>query len=209
MDRRTFLAAAASTALAPAAHAQVYATVLSRQDREMVAKAAAYLQELTTAKGRFTQTSSRGGSSAGTVYLSRPGKARFEYDAPAQMLVVADGRNVSVYDRRLKSFDRYPLGATPLGIFLSRRIRLDEEVMVTRVVRNEGGYNLTLKDARGNAEGLLVLDFAEAPMALRGWTVVDPQGVQTRVSLIGLTPGGTFDPNLFVLREPARQAANR
>jgi len=174
MDRRTLLATGLSFLAAGPALAQIEA--LPRQDRQLADQAAAYLQTLKLAKGRFTQTSSRGSASAGTLYINRPGKARFEYDPPAEMLVVSDGRNVSIYDRRLKTFDRAPLGATPLGIFLSRRIRLDDDVKVTRLTRTADGFSITLADARG----------------------------QTRVRVTGLAPVDSLDPALFVLTDPRR-----
>jgi outer membrane lipoprotein-sorting protein len=206
MNRRSLLAGGfamtAAAALGRVAEAQVQA--LPRAERELVYRAADYLQALKMAKGRFTQTSSRGPASTGTLYLSRPGKARFEYDPPAQLLVVSDGRNVSVYDRRLKTFNRYPLGATPLAIFLSRRIRLDEEVKVTRVAQTAGGFAITVTDAKGNADGRLILEFADDPLSLRGWTVVDGQGVETRVRLMNLAPVASLDPGLFVLKDQGR-----
>lgn len=205
MHRRSLIAGALSlSALGLAAPALAQVQALPRQDRVLVEQAAAYLQSLRTAKARFTQTSSRGGTAAGTLYLNRPGKARFEYDPPAEMLVVSDGRNVSVYDRRLKTFDRTPLGATPLAIFLARRISLEEDVKVTRVTRADDGFSVTVVDAKSQTAGRLVLDFAANPVALRGWTVVDGQGIETRIRLSGLTPGGALDPALFVLADPRR-----
>ena len=50
---------------------------------------------------------------------------------PAGLLVVSDGRNVSVYDPRLKTFDAYPLGATPLSLFLARTDPADQGVEST------------------------------------------------------------------------------
>ena len=199
MDRRTLLAAGFSLAAAPA-FAQVQA--LPYKDRQLVGQAADYLQGMKMAKGRFTQTSSRGASSSGTLYLNRPGKARFEYDPPAEMLIVSDGRNVSIYDRRLKTFDRAPIGATPLGIFLARRISLEEDVKVTRLTRSEGGFAITVMDARGQADGRLVLEFNADPISLAGWTVIDGQGVQTKVRLSGMQPTSGLDPALFVLSDP-------
>jgi len=209
MDRRSFMVGGLGLAAGAAIGAQpafAQLAALPYKDQQVVREAAAYLQDLKLAKGRFTQTSSRGGASSGQLYLSRPGKARFEYDAPARMLVVADGRNVSVYDGRLKTFNRYPLGATPLGIFLSRRIQLDEEVKVTNLTRNGSGFSIGLADARGNADGRLVLEFASDPLELTGWTVIDGQGVQTRVRLQGLTTVAALDPGLFRLTDPGRAA---
>jgi outer membrane lipoprotein-sorting protein len=201
--RRALIAGLLATVATPA-FAATYMTVLPRADQQLVDQAAAYLQNLKLAQGRFTQRSPKGQLSAGTLYLSRPGRARFEYDAPAALLVVADGRNVNVFDRRLKSFDRYPLGATPLALFLSRRVRLDNEVMVTRVARFEGGFSLTVKDANKPQDGSLTLDFADAPISLQGWTVVDAQGQQTRVDIAALTPVGALAPALFVLDKPVQ-----
>ncbi len=205
MHRRSLLAAALATAASPA-FAQTYATVLPAADMALVNRAAAYLQGIKMARGRFSQTSPRGALSTGTLYLSRPGKARFEYDAPAALLVVADGRNVSVFDRRLKSFERYPLGATPLALFLSRRVRLDEDVMVTRVTREQNRFSLTLRDSHKQADGSLTLDFLDAPLSLSGWTVIDAQGQRTEVHIEDLTPVSSLDTALFVLDKPSAGA---
>ena len=210
MDRRFFIAAGAAgllPALASGAWAQTYyAAQLTREQKAKVEQAVASLQGISTAKGRFTQTNSRGAASQGTLYLNRPGKARFEYDAPAQMVVVADGKNVSVYDRRLKTFDKYPQRATPLAIFLAKRVRLDTLTMITRFVSGDGGFQLTLRDSRGGVSGSLVLDFADEPVALRGWTVVDGTKTETRVRLASLDPTGPLDAALFTLADPRSPA---
>ena len=67
------------------------------------------------------QTDARGRATTGALFMKRPGKARFAYDAPSGLLVVSDGGVVSVQDTRLKTFESYPLGATPLSLFLARR----------------------------------------------------------------------------------------
>ena len=207
MDRRTLLAAGAASLIPVFARAQAplyYEASLTRAQRRLVDEAVDYLEGISTAKGRFTQTNSRGSSATGTLYLNRPGRARFEYDGAGQMLVVADGKNVSVYDRRLKTFDRYPQNATPLAIFLAKRVRLETRTMITRFVETADGFAITLRDSRGGVAGSLVLDFAKAPVALRGWTVVDGQKVETRVRLASLEPTGALDAALFTLADPRR-----
>ena len=192
--------------VAPARAAQ--ASALPAEDQALVQEATDYLQGLKTVSGRFTQISPNGASSAGVFYMQRPGKARFQYDAPAQMLVVADGYNVSIYDGRLKSFDQYPLGQTPLILLLGRQVRFDRGVVVTSVDRSADGFSITARDARKQAEGRITIHFGEGPVALKGWTVIDAQGQETRVHLGALTPASGLDPALFVLRNP-RAAAGR
>lgn len=180
---------------------------LSAADKALVDQAAAYLQGLAMAKGDFIQTDARGRTTRGVFYMQRPGKARFEYAAPSGLLIVSDGSNVNVQDRRLKTFDRYPLGSTPLSLFLSRRVRLSEGVEVTRVVRSADGFQLFAKDGKRQAEGSIILAFAGNPMRLTEWTITDAQGGRTRVQLSSLQPVSGLSPSLFVLRDPNRRPA--
>ena len=193
----------------PAFAARPVIAPLSADDRLLVDKAATYLQGLTEAKGRFVQTDARGTSTQGTVYLKRPGKARFAYEAPSGLLVVADGANVSVADSRLKTFDRYPLMATPLSIFLARQIKLDRGVVISDVTRLADGFTITARDGKKQAEGQITLTFSNSPMALIGWTVSDAQGQATRIRLTGLQPTSGLAPTLFVLNDPRPKSVGR
>ena len=136
--RRRLTLALAALPFATAAFAE--SATLSADDKALVDKAVAYLQGLSEAKGRFSQTDARGATSGGELFLKRPGKARFAYDPPSGLLVVSDGGAVAVQDSRLKTFDSYPLGATPLSLFLAKTIRLDRGVEVTRVARAADGF---------------------------------------------------------------------
>src|SRR5262245_50258293 len=104
-----------------AAPAAAWAAPLSAQDQDLVDRAARYLEGLREARARFVQTDARGVSVQGDLYLKRPGKARFAYDPPSGLLVVSDGGVVSVQNSRLKTFESYPLMATPLALFLAKR----------------------------------------------------------------------------------------
>lgn len=175
---------------------------LSVEDKALVDRAAAYLGGLNEMKGRFVQTDARGSVSQGLLYLKRPGRARFAYDPPSSQLVVSDGFNVSIADPRLKTFDRYPLGSTPLSLFLARDVRLDRGVEVTRVDRFSDGFALTARDARHRGAGSVTLAFSDAPMRLREWSLTDAQGQVTRLKITTLEPASGLDPALFVLRDP-------
>ena len=207
MIRRTALALGAAAVLtgglaAPAlTAAKPAASSLSADDQALVKQATDYLQNLKTVQGKFTQTSANGATSTGTFYMQRPGKARFQYDPPAQMLIVSDGYNVKVADFRLKTFDSYPLGRTPLELLLAREVRLDRGVAITGVERTPTGFSITAVDPHKKAQGRITIHFSQSPTALRGWTVLDAQGQQTRVVLGDLKPVSSLDPNLFVLRD--------
>jgi outer membrane lipoprotein-sorting protein len=205
LTRRTLGLALGAAAFAGPAVAQAG---LSAADRALVARAVAYLEGLVQVKGRFIQTDARGQTSQGKLYLKRPGKARFEYDPPSGLVVVSDGGTVAVADSRLKTFDRYPLSATPLSLFLARNIRLDRGVQVTSVARAADGFTITARDVRKQTAGQIALIFRDDPLELAGWTVTDAQRRATRVQLSGLSPAPSLEASLFNLRDP-RHGAGR
>jgi outer membrane lipoprotein-sorting protein len=207
LTRRSLTLALAALPLPAVALAQ--AAPLSAADKALVDRATAYLQTMTEARARFVQTDARGVTTRGVVHLKRPGKARFAYDAPSGLLVVSDGSAVSVADSRLKTFDKYPLMATPLSLFLAKNIRLDRGVAVTRVGRLADGFTITARDGKKQTAGEIALTFTNSPMALAGWTVTDAQGRSTRVMLSGLEHASGLDPALFVLKDPRPRAPGR
>jgi outer membrane lipoprotein-sorting protein len=190
--RRRLFALVALT-LAPLA---ARAADLTPDQQALVQRAGDYLQSLRTVTGRFTQTAANGATTSGTLWLQRPGKARFQYDPPAGLLVVADGHFVGVTDTRLKTFNEVPLRNTPLALLLGQQVRFDR-VDVTAVQKSGDGFTV---EAR-NAQGRIALRFAVDPVALVGWTLTDGQGRTTRVALGPLSPTGHLAPGLFYIRD--------
>ena len=202
MKRRSFLAFLFAAVVVAPAFAAPAPTPLSKADKALVQKATDYIQNLKTAQAHFTQTDAKGSVTTGTFSLQRPGKARFDYDAPASLTVVSDGYNVNVYDARLKTFDQYPLGQTPLVLLLARQVRLDRGVAIATVERTNGGFTITARDTRKEAEGRIGMSFSNSPMMLKGWSVVDAQGLKTTVVLEPLKANVALNADLFVLHDP-------
>jgi outer membrane lipoprotein-sorting protein len=202
LTRRTLTLSLAAAALAGPALA-----ALAPEEQALVDKATAYLQSLDEARGRFEQTDAQGRITQGTFYLKRPGKARFEYDPPSGMVVVSDGAAVTVADSRLMTFNRYPLGATPLSLFLARTIRLDRGVTITAVDRMPGGFVITARDGQKKTAGQLALTFADNPIQLTAWAVTDGQGRTTRVKLQGLQRTAGLARALFTPKDPRPPSA--
>jgi outer membrane lipoprotein-sorting protein len=206
LTRRSLAIALAAAPFAGPALAQ---GALAPADQALVDRAVAYLEGLTEAQGRFVQTDARGRSVSGQLFMKRPGKARFAYDPPSGLLVVSDGGVVSVQDSRLKTFDAYPLGATPLSLFLAKTIRLDKGVAINRVARTSDGFSITARDGQKKTAGTITLTFTDNPLALAGWTVTDAQSRPTRVQLIGLQRASGLDKSLFVLKDPRPKNVGR
>ena len=183
LSRRALIAFSAALAGALAA-----APALAQpSDDELVQRAVSYLDSMVSVKGRFQQVDQKGGAADGTFYLARPGRARFEYDAPSSLLITSDGKTLIVTDAQRHTFQRAALGSTPLAVFLSDHIRIDRGAHVTRVERSSDGFAVTAVGAHAN-QGQITLSFTDRPLRLSGWQVTDAAGHVTRVTLSALVP---------------------
>lgn len=212
--RRALIAAAGASLAAASFGAPVFAqskaptaAALTAEQKALVDKATGYIQGLGSAKGRFIQTDQRGTVTQGTLYMQRPGKARFAYEGPSGLLVVSNGNNVNIFDSRLKTFESYPLSRTPLALLLAREVRLDRGVVITDVRRLADGFTIVAQDAKRQTLGRISLDFSNGPVSLIGWTVSDVKGAQIRVRLVDFERTGDLDPKLFVLTDPRPRRA--
>jgi outer membrane lipoprotein-sorting protein len=194
----------APAALSPA-DAEFEAEQAAARTRE-IARAQTWFDELNTLQARFIQFSPDGSESAGLLSLDRPGRARFDYDDPSPILLVADGSTVAVADFQLETLDRVPLGATPLAPLLDANETLAETGVVADAGRAEGRLYLTLVDPDGETDGRLTLIFddpdenrAATEMSLAGWYAVDALGGLTEVRLSEVQTGLTLNPRLFIL----------
>lgn len=153
-------------------------------DPSEVAQLETYLNSVRTLKASFVQTSSNGGVAEGTLYLERPGNMRIDYNPPTPLQIFADGVWLTYVDRELKEVNRLPLSATPAAFLLQDQIRLSGDVTVKRLTRRRGTINLHLTQTDESDVGRLIVTLAAAPFALRGWTVIDGQGIETTVTLL-------------------------
>jgi outer membrane lipoprotein-sorting protein len=202
MNRRNLLAAAPLLIVPQLAFAQA----LPKADQgAIVAAVGRAVNAITRLQGRFIQTNPDGTNVGGRFWLQRPGKVRFEYDAPSPLLLISDGTNVALQDRRLRTTDRYPLRQTPLYFLLKANVDLARDVIVTGVERRGGNYFLAMRDRRREADGELIVSFDQATNALEEWTIRDRQGRSTRVRLADAAQGPAIAASLFVDPGPSRR----
>ncbi len=181
---------------------------LSAKEAADVDRASGYLNSVGHMQGAFLQVNPDGTLSEGNFYLRRPGRMRFEYAAPQELLVVADGTWVIVKEDEKAPAERYPLNATPLNSLLSDPVNLRERADVRRVEEEAGILRVTLADATGEAPGEITLVFDEPELHLRQWIVTDAQGLQTTVALRNIEYGQKADNDLFVVRGESRPAVS-
>jgi outer membrane lipoprotein-sorting protein len=187
-----------SFAFAHVAEAKLPAIQLTDEQQATVRHINDYINSFQTMKASFTQISAQGRSTNGTLYISKPGKLRFDYASPNPLLVVADGRWLTVMDRNRERGDQFPLSATPLRLVVSPQVDLLAETDVVAYDSKDGRTSVSLQDRRDKLGGYITLIYDEQLKQLTQWTVVDGKDRRTTVQLSNMQYGGSFDPKLFV-----------
>jgi outer membrane lipoprotein-sorting protein len=177
--------------------------------QEPIARVEAYLNGIDTLRSSFVQINPDGGEVTGELYYARPDKMRLEYDPPSKVLIVANRWEVVYHDRRLKQVSHLLTGSTPLGFLLAEEVRLSGDVTGTDLEEEGGELRVTLVQTEEPDQGSITLVFAEQPMELRRWTVVDAQGLPTHVLLGDVETGVALDDELFVFHNPKFDPAGR
>jgi len=195
----SLIAAVALTLFAGAASAQQLS----------LSQISAYLNQLQTAQGGFTQINSDGTLSTGQIYIKRPGRIRFEYNAPSDSMVLAGGGQLAIFDARSNTGpDRYPLNQTPLSIILQPNVDLGRESMVTNVATDGTTTTVTAQDPDNPDYGSIQMVFTANPIELRQWVVIDDLGAETTVILNDLISGGVIRDILFNIQAETRNRSN-
>ncbi|WP_299348665.1 outer membrane lipoprotein carrier protein LolA [uncultured Shimia sp.] len=157
-----------------------------------------YLNDLKTAKTAFTQVNDDGSISTGQFYLKRPGRVRFEYDPPAEAMVLASANTVAIFDGRSNQPpETYPLKRTPLSVILARKVDLDKANMVVGHSFDGTATVVTAQDPEHPEYGNIQLMFTADPVQLRQWIINDGSGGKTTVILGDMDVGLNLKNTLF------------
>jgi len=177
--------------------ASIFMTFDANQ-KAQAARVSAYLSSLSTLVGNFVQVGPDGSRTTGDFYIQKPGKVRFEYDAPTTIAMIADGQSLAVRDNKLATQDIYPLSQTPLRYLLSDRIDLMKDTNVVAVTGDDLYTSVTIEEKNamvGTSRLMLMIGTKDGQ--LKQWTVTDPQGYDTTVAIYNLDTAKKPDPGLF------------
>jgi outer membrane lipoprotein-sorting protein len=176
------------------------ATAFDARQRAILDKVSNYLSSVQTMVGSFVQIGPDGRRVEGTFSIQKPGKVRFQYNPPSPIDIIADGSSVVVRDHSLETFDVYPLSQTPLRYLLADRIDLLRDTDVVSVSADDTFATVVIEETQVVAgTSRLMIMFDAKSLALKQWTVTDPQGLDTTVAVFNLDTVKKPDPNLFVI----------
>ncbi|SHF02690.1 outer membrane lipoprotein carrier protein [Modicisalibacter ilicicola DSM 19980] len=180
-----------------------------KADEQAASRLTQLLEPLETYSADFEQQILDSGgarlqSASGTMWLSRPGKFRWEVDEPYEQVVVSDGDQVYLYDPDLAQVTVQPLDTrvthTPALLLSGSADALAESYEVTR--RQQGTretFRLTPKSPDTLFEQLqLVFDSEQ----LAGLRMDDSTGQQTAIGFDAIEHNRQIDPAKFEFEIP-------
>lgn len=164
------------------------------------------LRAITTMRANFVQTDRSGQSLSGVMTMKRPGKIRFQYERGVPLLIVSDGRALTLIDYEVRQVQRWPIRNSPLGALL------DPSKDVARFARliptnHPSVVSIEVRDTRHPEYGTITLIFirkASAPggLELDSWVALDSQNKRTTVRLSGQQYGIDVPENTFRWNDP-------
>lgn len=149
-----------------------------------------------TMMGEFVQFGPSGEQTGGKFFIERPGKVLFLYEEPSNIRVVADGKSVVVNNKKLNTWDVYPLGKTPLNLVLGDKIDLSGK-KVKAVKKADDLTTIIMQDKQVFGDSEITMMFDPKSYDLRQWTIKDAKGKDTTVMIFNVKEGVKFGAKTF------------
>lgn len=200
--------AAISLAFAAATPATLLAPTVAQAQASDIDRAVSALRGISTLRANFTQTDRSGQSVSGVLTMKQPGKIRFQYQKGVPLLIVGDGRALTMIDYEVRQVQRWPIKNSPLGALL------DPNKDVARFAKqlptgDPGVISLQVRDPKHPEYGTITMIFvrngnAPGGLQLDSWVALDSQNKRTTVRLSGHQYGVAVNDSTFRWTDPRR-----
>ncbi|MFZ1742220.1 MAG: outer membrane lipoprotein carrier protein LolA [Pontixanthobacter sp.] len=171
-------------------------------------KAVAALRGISTMKADFTQTDRQGQTINGVMTLKQPGKIRFQYQEGVPLLVVSNGKSLTLIDYEVNQVQRWPISNSPLGALLdpNRDVAKYGKLIETG---NPNVISVEVRDKGRPEFGVITMIFirkgsAPGGLELANWVALDSQNNRTTVRLKNHRYGVAVADKEFTYRDPRR-----
>ena len=182
------------------------APLLAQQGQSDLGRVNAYIRAVTTLTADFTQTDRSGQTLTGKLTLKQPGKIRFQYQKGVPLLIVGDGKALTMIDYEVRQVQRWPIGNSPLGALLDPSKDLSK---FGKVVPTGDPSILSVQahDTRRPEFGTITMIFkrdaaSPAGLQLYGWVALDSQNNRTAVRLANQRYGAPVADSAFRWTDP-------
>ncbi|ATE63571.1 LolA family protein [Rhizorhabdus dicambivorans] len=165
----------------------------------------AHLRGISTMTADFVQTDRTGKALSGTLTLRQPGKIRFQYQQGVPLLIVGDGKALTMIDYSVKQVSRWPVGNSPLSVLIDPRKDMSRFAHIVPSAI-PGTVAVEARDPKHPEFGTITILFARGGgpggLVLQGWTVLDAQNGRATVRLSNQRFGVPISDKAFIWNDP-------
>ncbi len=135
----------------------------------------------------FVQTDRAGQTLTGKLTIKQPGKVRFQYQKGVPLLIVGDGKALTMIDYEVRQVQRWPIGSSPLGALLDPKKDLSRYGKLIQT-GDPKVISVQARDPKRPEFGTITMIFERdsagpAGLQLYGWVALDSQNNRTSVRL--------------------------
>jgi outer membrane lipoprotein-sorting protein len=194
------LALAAAPLIIPASPAP------AQQAQGGLAQVNAYIRGVTTMTADFVQTDRAGQTLSGKLTIRQPGKVRFQYQKGVPLLIVGDGKALTMIDYEVRQVQRWPIGSSPLGALLDPKKDLSRFGKLIQT-GDPKVISVQARDPKRPEFGTITMIFQKDPagpagLQLYGWVALDSQNNRTTVRLSNQRYGVPVADSAFRWTDP-------
>lgn len=195
----------AALLLAPTALVVVTPTS-AQQQSDQLARVVAHMKAVGTMTANFAQTDRNGQVLTGKLLLKRPGHIRFQYQKDVPLLIVANGKSLTMIDYEVKQVQRWPIRNSPLSALLDPGQDLARYGKLVPT-SSDNVISIEVRDKKRPEYGIITMVFtkqAGAPggLTLNGWVALDSKNNRTSIRLSDISYNGTIADSAFNWKDP-------
>lgn len=165
-----------------------------------------YFNDLKQLKGSFNQINADGKKLRGKFFIKQPGKFRFDYASGSKMIIVSDGKYLSIQDLDLKTDSSWELDRTPFRLLLRNDVDLVRDAAILEVQDADDLIIVSVQDKSPDTPGRIKLFLGTKPtIELKEWVTTDAQGIDTRIEISDLNRKDEIAADLFTPMSPTLQ----
>lgn len=175
---------------------------LSTEDWHLITRIDAHLNEQRTLRSRFIQSDGLGEFLEGTLYWRRPDQARFEYDPPSDLLLVATGNFFIEVDFELEQVTHYPQIDSVANYLLRDNLLQNPALRIVEILEQDGLVSVRTLEREEPENGEITLIFDADTLDLQRWIISTPDRHRTTVTLYNQEFNPILEDTLFRFRHP-------
>lgn len=179
---------------------------VAQQGQSDLVRVSNYIRGVTTMAADFTQTDRNGQTLTGKLTIKQPGKIRFQYQKGVPLLIVGDGKALTMIDYEVRQVQRWPIGNSPLGALLDPKKDLSKFGKVVQT-GDPNVLSIQARDPKRPEFGTITMIFKRdssgpAGLQLYGWVALDSQNNRTTVRLTNVAYGVPVSDSTFRWNDP-------